>query len=161
MIEDTFTTDDLIERLGLLRKYYSTVLFAGGGDALVSDVLENECDERTMHILGRWVGVFNEQKIQPLVVYEALDAVQEDMAGVPSVRLYVPVRFSKEQVEQLGGWFRENVQPNILLTLHIDPRTTGGCAFIWKDVYHNYSLRYYMDKQRDEITKVFNKYTHV
>ena len=160
MIENTYTTDDLVERLGLLRKYYDKVLFTDAADATVRSILEGECDERTLALLETWAATFEKQKIQPLVVYEALDTVQEDMAGVPAVTLYVPVRFTVEQVEQLGSWFRENVQPNVLLSLHIDPRTTGGCAFIWNDVYHNYSLRYYIDKRRDEITEVFNKYTH-
>ncbi len=161
MIEATYTTDDLIERLGLLRKYYDVVLFTEATSATVREVLEGKCDDRTLRLLEIWVSTFEKQKIQPLVVYETLDTVQEEVAGVPAITLYVPVRFNIMQVEQLGKWFRENVQPNILLSLRIDPRTTGGCAFIWNDEYHNYSLRYYIEKEREEIDKVFNKYTHV
>ena len=161
MLQNTYTTDELIDRIGLMRKYYNTSLFGDKKDATLEDVIQNECDEHTFNILKSWVAAFNKQKVQPLVVYEALDTVQEDLAGMPSVTLYVPVRLNPEQIEKLGKWFRNNVQPNILISLHVDPRATGGCSFIWKDVYHDYSLRYYIDKQQDKITDMFNKYTHV
>lgn len=160
MLRNTYTTDDLIERLGLMRKYYNIRIFAKGEDAVLRDVLQNECDERTMTVLENWNSTFIEESIQPLVVFEALDAVQEDVSGLPSVTLYLPVRFTPEHIEKFGIWFRENIQPNILLSLHIDPRATGGCSFIWNNVYYDFSLRYYMDKQREDIVASFNKYTH-
>jgi len=160
MLQNTYTTDDLIERLGLMRKYYDVRLFKGGDTAVLGDVLQTDCDENTLHALETWVNAFDNQDIQPLVVYEALDTVQEDLGGIPALTLYVPVRFTPVQIEGLGKWFRENVQPNILLSIHIDPRATGGCGFIWKDTYHDFSLRYYINKEQKAITSMFNKYTH-
>ena len=113
-----------------------------------------------MTVLEQWVDTFTKESIQPLVVFEALDSVQEDITGLPAVTLYVPVRFTPEQTEKFGMWFRENVQPNILLSMHIDPRATGGCSFIWNNVFYDFSLRYFMDKQREDIVASFNKHTH-
>lgn len=160
MLHNTYTTDELIERLGLMRKYYNVRLFAGGENTPLRDVLRNECDERTLVVLENWIDTFTKDSIQPLVAFEALDAVQEDVTGLPSVTLYVPVRFTPEQIEKFGTWFRDNVQPNILLSMHIDPRATGGCSFIWNNVYYDFSLRYFMDKQREDIVASFNKHTH-
>ncbi len=160
MLRNTYTTDDLIERLGLMRKYYNVRLFADGKNAVLREVLKDDCDERTITVLETWNKTFTAESIQPLVVFEALDAVQEDLTGLPAVTLYVPVRFTSEQTEKFGTWFRENVQPNILLSLHIDPRATGGCSFIWNNTYHDFSLRYFMNKQREAIVTSFNKYTH-
>lgn len=160
MLRNTYTTDDFIERLGLMRKYYNTRLFTDGENTKLRDLLLEDCDERTLTVLEDWVTTFTNESIQPLVIYEALDSIQEDMAGLPAVTLYVPVRFSPEETEKFGMWFRENVQPNILLSLRIDPRATGGCSFIWNDVFYDFSLKYFIDKQRDDIVASFNKHTH-
>ncbi len=160
MLKNTYTTDDLVERLGLMREFYSKRLFSDGENAVLREVLKDSCDEYTVLALEEWVRVFKKESIQPLVVYEALDTVQEDLTGVPFLTLYVPVRFSHDQIESFGIWFRENVQPNILLTMHIDPRSTGGCGFVWNDTYYDFSLRYFIDKNREDIVEVFNKYTH-
>lgn len=160
MLHNTFTTDDLIERLGLMRKYYNVRLFSEGEKTDLREVLVGECDERTLQVLESWVTIFTQESIQPLVVFEALDAVQEDLSGIPSIILYVPVRFTPDQIERFGVWFRNNVQPNMLLTLRIDPRATGGCSFIWNNTFYDFSLRYFMDKERDAIVTTFNKYTH-
>lgn len=161
MLQNTYTTDDLVERLGLMRIYYNKRLFVGGENSTLKEVIQNECDEHTFLSLEAWVKVFEKENIQPLVVFEALDTVQEDLGGVPAVTLYVPVRFSHEQIERFGVWFRENVQPNILLSLHIDPRATGGCSFIWNNIFYDFSLKYFIEKQKEDIVATFDKYTHV
>jgi len=160
MLENTYTTDDLIERIGLMRKYYGVKLFTEGNTATLADVVASECEPHTLTAVEQWEERFAESDVQSIVVYEALDTVQEELAGIPSVTLYVPVRFDAEQVESFGAWFRENVQPNMLLSLRIDPRATGGCGFVWNDVYHDFSLHYYLDKERDAVTELVNEQVH-
>ena len=160
MLENTYTTDDLVLRIGSMRKYYEQRLFQPGKEVTVRSAIENECDNHTLQAVEHWNERFEKEKVQPLVVYEALESVQEDLAGIPSIKLYVPVRFTPSQVEQLGVWVRTNIQPNILISLHIDPRVTGGCSFIWKDVYHDFSLRYFIDKKKKEIHDMFGKYAY-
>ncbi len=161
MLKDTYTTDDLSERLGLMQKYYNRYLFGGGEKTDIKKVLIDSCDTNTLKILENWTNRFDEESIQPIVVYEALDSIREDLTGLPSVTVYVPVRFPNKQVEKLGIWFRENVQPNILISLHIDPRATGGCSFVWNSVYYDFSLKYFLDKKKDDVVSIFNKHTHV
>jgi hypothetical protein len=160
MLQNTYTTDDLVERLGLMRKYYNKRLFTESENVTLREVIAGDCEEHTLQALEYWVAVFTKENIQPLVIFETLDSVQEDLGGVPSVLLYVPIRFTPVQIESFGKWFRENVQPNILLSLHIDPRATGGCSFVWKNTFYDFSLKYFIDKQRDDIVTMFNKYSH-
>ena len=40
MLQNTFTTDELIERLGHMRKYYNTRLFVGGESTPLREVLK-------------------------------------------------------------------------------------------------------------------------
>lgn len=160
MLKNTYTTDDLVERIALMRKYYAQHLFSGGEHLTLANVVQAECEAATFAALEEWQQAFKKEAISPLVVYEALDAIEEDLAGVPAVTLYVPIKFSPEHVERFGKWFRDNVQPNILLTLRTDPRAAGGCAFIWKSTYYDHSLRYFIQQNRAAIVKTFNKYTH-
>jgi len=160
MLENTYTTDDLVERIGLMRKYYSERLFVEGSMVSLSNVLKSECQPHTLEALTIWERAFTESEIQPLIVYEALDTVQEELSTMPSVTLYVPVRFSQEQVAGIGQWFRDNVQPNILLSLRIDPRATGGCGFIWKNRYYNFSLHYFMQARREKMIEMFTTHMH-
>lgn len=161
MLKNTYTTDDLMERIGLMRRYYDKRLFQDDTNITIRKAIGEECDEYTLQALEAWNSSFDEEGIQPLVVYEALDAVQEDLGGVPSITMYVPVRFNPEQIENIGKWFRENIQPNMLVSLRIDPRATGGCGLIWKDVYYDFSLRYFIEKNREKVNTMFNQETHV
>jgi hypothetical protein len=158
ILKNTYTTDELSQRLNLMRKYYSEYLFAGAENLTLKDVLEGKCDGDTLRALGEWIGKFEESGIQPIVIYEAIDSIQEDLTGIPSITLYVPVRFSTEQIKKIGTWFRENVQPNMLMSVHIDPRSTGGCSFVWNNIYYDFSLKYFLDKKKEEIVSAFNKH---
>lgn len=160
VLDNTYTTDDLIERLGLMRLYYGKRIFSKGKEITIDDVLGTECEPHTLTALKQWERGFETANIQPLVVYEALDTVQEEVAGMPSVVLYVPVRFTGEHVTRLGTWFRTHVQPNILLTLRVDPRAAGGCSLIWKHTYYDFSLHYFIQRNRDAIVSRFNEHIH-
>ena len=106
VLENTYTTDDLIERLGLMRLYYGKRIFSKGATLTIDDVLATECESHTLEALRKWEEGFQASNIQPIVVYEALDTVQEEVAGMPSVVVYVPVRFTGEHVVRFGTWFR-------------------------------------------------------
>jgi hypothetical protein len=160
MLENTYTTDDLIERLGLMRLYYGKKIFAKGATLTINDVLDGECEAYTLDILRQWEKSFETNNIQPIVVYEALDTVQEEVASMPSVILYVPVRFTGEHVVRFGTWFRTHVQPNILLTLRVDPRAAGGCSLIWKNTYYDFSMHYYIQRHRDDIVTMVQNHLH-
>jgi hypothetical protein len=161
MLEDTFTTDDVVERIALLRRYYGIKLFAGGGDVTIAEVIRTDGEEEhTVRVLEHWEQKFAQAGIPELVVYEALDAIEEDLSGMPSVTLYVPIHFAHEHIERFCRWFRQSVQPNILLSLRVDPRVGGGCGVIWNDVYHDLSLKYRIHQKRTEVVEMFNRYTH-
>jgi hypothetical protein len=165
ILRNTYTTDDLMDRLGLMRRYYEAILFKKNNVATeersVKEFFAHEREDYTIDVLDEWFTTFQKSGIAPLVVYEALDAIEEDISGLPTVALYVPLRFSHEHIERFGEWLRKNVQPNILISMRIDSRVTGGCGLVWKDVYHDFSLRYYLQKNRDALLRVYDTYTHV
>ncbi len=160
MLENTYTTDDLVERLALMRTFYAKRLFSGGEDVRMEDLLQGVCEPQTITALLKWQDAFQKSDISPLVVYEALDTVEEDVSGLPSVTVYVPIHFAQEYVERFGKWFREKVQPNMLMTLRTDPRMGGGCGIVWNNVYYDCSIRYHMQQKREEVIAMFNQHMH-
>jgi hypothetical protein len=165
ILRNTYTTDDLMDRLGLMRRYYEAILFKKEGEhpeqRSIQEFFAHEREEYTLEVLETWFAAFQAQHIDPLVVYEALDAIEEDIAGLPTMALYIPIRFSHEHIARFGEWFRAHVQPNILLSIRIDARVTGGCGFVWNNEYQDFSLRYYLQKHRGRLIDMYENYTHV
>jgi len=160
MLRNTYSTDELMERLALMRNYYGKRLFAGGDDATLQEVVGPLCEQYTLSALQEWVDAFRSNNISPLVVYEALDTVEEDLSSIPSVLLYVPIHFNHAHVRRFGEWFRENVQPNMLLTIRTDPRMAGGCGVVWHDIFYDLSLHYHVHAQREAVVAMFDQHTH-
>lgn len=161
ILRNTYTNDDLISRLAVMRKFYATVLYGSTfsgrmNDLSLSDVIPESLDDHILRAVTEWRDTFARDGIQPLVVYEALDAVEEEITGLPSATLYLPIRFEQKHIELFGKWFRSNVQPNIMLNIRVDPATAGGCALVWNSVYYDFSFKYFVMKQREQIVKVFD-----
>ncbi len=153
VLKNTYTTDDLVERLGAMRQYYGDLVFRERkrepGRAVVA---WEGYGSYTQQAVTAWHEAFRAAGIGPLVVYEALDAIEQELTGVPSVVLYVPIRFDHATEEGFGRWFREHVQPNMLLTIRTDPRAVGGCSFFWGGRHFDLSLHYFMERRRAELT---------
>lgn len=160
MLKNTFTTDDLVQRIALMRIYFSKRLFSGAEHIPIHEALQGECDAYTLTALEAWMEGFKESALSPLVVYEALDAIEEDLAGVPSITIYLPIKFDTAFVEGFGKWFRERVQPNILLTVHTDPYVSGGCSFVWNSVHYDFSFRYFVERESAAVLKTFDTHLH-
>jgi len=56
-------------------------------------------------------------------------------------------------------WLRENLdQPRLVFDFKVDPSLIGGCAFVYKGVYKDYSLRARISDNKDKIIGEFRKY---
>lgn len=159
LIAHTYTSDDLIERIGFLRDYFGAKLF-GGKDALSLDaVLPAEVDAHTRVVMRNLVAEFEKSELTAESVYQVLPDIEREVSRLPGVTLYVPVRFPSKQREEFGIWFRRHVQPNLVLTMRVDTRVAGGCAVVWNNVYHDFSLRYHMRAHRAELVAMFDRHT--
>ncbi|MEX0933425.1 MAG: hypothetical protein WDZ74_01595 [Candidatus Paceibacterota bacterium] len=85
-------------------------------------------------------------------LYEKLKELREAFEGLPEMVLYTPVQFGKEEVTTVGTWCRENLDRNIVLSMHVEQSVVGGCAFVWNGTYHDFSLDYFLNKKQGEIT---------
>jgi F0F1-type ATP synthase delta subunit len=66
--------------------------------------------------------------------------------------------FDNQEIAKIAGWFRTNVRKDMILEVKIDANVTGGCALIWNNTYYDFSLRYFMRKERAGIVSMLNAY---
>jgi|AntRauTorckE6833_2_1112554.scaffolds.fasta_scaffold22747_3 hypothetical protein len=91
-------------------------------------------------------------------LYKKLKDLKEEFEGLPEIVLYAPVLFGKEETETIGAWCRENLDRNIVLSMHVEPSVVGGCAFVWNGTYYDFSLDYFWEKKKGEIAHVIRSY---
>jgi len=59
----------------------------------------------------------------------------------PDITITLAVSLPEKEVRRLGRWFRQNIDPQILLDLRRDPKIIGGCQLIWQGFEGDFSLR--------------------
>lgn len=160
MLQNTYTSDDLVKRLGWLRVFYSEHLFNGKGEDSLKTILGKECEEENIQVLQEWIDDFKKNNLLEHEVYEAINEIEKKVSTLETITLYVPIKFSHQYIARFGKWFRENVQRDTLLTLRTNPEVSGGCGVVFNDVYHDFSLRYFIKKSRAELINMFNKHSH-
>ncbi len=72
---------------------------------------------------------------------EDLKEIESAVEGLPVVIITLANTLTKEDIRQLGQWFRRNVNPQVLLDIHQDPKIVGGCQIIWRGFEGDFSLR--------------------
>lgn len=162
LLQNTFTTDSLYQRIRSLRQYYETHLYAQDDAERHSTVAalcqKQGLDADTCRALEEWERYFTEHASGPEEVLKTLHELEGQIHVLPSVVIYLPLIFEDVEIAKIAGWFRIHVRKGMLLEVKIDANVTGGCAFIWNNTYYDFSLRYFMRKERAEIVSMLNAY---
>ncbi len=161
VLANTYTVNDLMRRFALLRNYLEAKLFGGreGGSITLETLLMRErADEGAVVALKAWNEAFSFEKISLESLHAMLPSVEEDIRGLPILRLYTPVELDVTQTNRVGNWVRTHLDPNLMLELHVDARAVGGCAFVWRDTFRDYSLRHFVHMRREKVVAMFDKY---
>lgn len=125
--------------------------------------IENFCaqkgaDADTLHALTAWERYFHEHASGAEEIIKTLHELEQNIHLLPSVVIYLPLIFDDQEIAKIAGWFRANVRKDMILEVKIDANVTGGCALIWNSTYHDFSLRYFMRKERAGIVSMLNAY---
>jgi len=164
IVKNTYSLTDFYRRVELLQRFFEHFFFEGAAhednrvQAFRSYYREADSDmQHDVQATAAWDGsIFDSFTAQNL--YERIQQLKQSAKEVPQLTIYVPVRFTSSQVEPIGIWCRAYVQTDVMLNLHVDPATVGGCAVVYKDVFHNFSLPYFVEKQRPALMKLIHDY---
>ena len=155
---ETYTTTDIHRRVRLLREYFEKKFFASQPDLAIDAFLAvqeaSQADKDVLSGLGEaFYSSFTKDSC-----YKLLEGILIESKKIPTVRLNVAFDVPPDEVPKIGQWFRQNLPVNVLLDIRIDADAFGGCTFAWNGVFHDYSLRYLLEKQKSDIVKVLESY---
>lgn len=158
ILQNAYTKVDIQRRVRLLREYLERGFYTPDHRPDVTKfLLEKRATTDDIEAFISWGKDFFNHFTRNNT-YDLLNAIIDSIRILPVVSVYIPYEPVPAEVVKLGGWFRRNVNDTVLIDLHTDPALLGGCAFAWKGMYRDYSLRYYMQKRRDEIEKIITEY---
>jgi hypothetical protein len=158
IIASSYVKADVVRRIRIVREYLEQLFFTPGEKHELEEFLERgNISPEDRQIIHSWGGNYFSQFTKENA-YELLAAMTAEVKNLPTINMYVPVGLPFEESTKLGTWVRENVDKSVLIELHVDASTFGGCAFAWNGVYYDYTLRHYMRKKMDTIRKILTDY---
>jgi F0F1-type ATP synthase delta subunit len=159
VLESSFVKADVFRRTRIVREYLEQRFYSPGEKKDLKDFLTHtNVSEDDTHVMHEWGDTFFNSFTKENA-YELLEKVNGHVKDLPTINLYVPVSLEPAEIAKLGGWFRQNVDKKILIELHVESSTLGGCALAWNGVYVDYSLKHYLHKRMDAVRKVLTDYT--
>lgn len=156
-IKETYTKKDIARRLRLLREYFEGGFFTFTEMEVTKFLLGKHATMDDIHVFVSWGKDFYDA-FSKETMYARINALHEAVKKLPHVVMYIPYEPVPAEIVKLGKWCRQNIGGDLVVDLRTDITLLGGCAFVWKGVYRDYSLRYYMRKKKAEITRLVTEY---
>lgn len=157
ILSNTFTRTDVGKRLLLLQDFLETVAYGEvSKPGSLSEALQAHYAGSERSAEASAVAAWGEETLRFMAearMHERLRELKEQLTALPELVLYTSTILSSANIASLGSWCRANIDPRILLELRTDPSAIGGCFFVWKNQYHDYSLSYFINKNREKILK--------
>lgn len=77
---------------------------------------------------------------------------------IPVVTLSVPMEIPEVEAERVGQFVRRTFGKTVIVDFKVNPAIIGGCGMSWKGVYYDFSLPYYIKKNREKLITLINSY---
>jgi hypothetical protein len=147
----SFTRADMLRRIRMVREYLEYKYFSSRASTELADYLrDNQVSGYDSQALIAFGDAFY-ANFSRETAYTVIDGLVDKVKQYPVVTLYIPFEPTADDITKIGTWFRDEVDNTILLDLHVDSNLIGGCAFAYRGVYKDYTLRYYLTKRHEEI----------
>lgn len=162
ILSNTYSRTSLKSRLSLLRDFLEFQFFSPHANPnlfyLINEYfLAKNISRDEFNAFMTWdYSFFNQFSKESF--YAQLQHLEEEATKMPLIRLFLPFNPPVYEVPKLGIWFRENIAEDILVDIKLDPNLIGGCALVWKDVYHDFSLRYYLEKNKAAVKNEIERF---
>lgn len=158
LVNSSYTKADIKRRLRLLREYLEMCFYTPDANTPLTEFLKKKyASVEDMKIIGSWgkdfLGTFNKANL-----YTTLNKLIEDIDKLPVICLYLPYEPGKEDKEKFGNILREKFGKSLIMDVKRDEKIFAGCALVKNGVYHDYSLRAYLERHKDKIEGVVDKY---
>lgn len=148
ILKNTFTKADLYARLGLLQEILERMYFQeaapSSGEEAFNVALKHltSYSKSDREAVAEWHAhapdLFTEKKF-----VSSIETLKKGAEALSEFTLYLPAAPRPEDVAVLGSWCRVHIARQLMLRILIDANVVGGCAFVHKDVLHDFSWNYF------------------
>jgi hypothetical protein len=161
ILTNTYTRPDLVRRVALVRQFLEHSFFSLSPKTDIAQFYaHNPVDPEDLKAIAAWgpsiVSAFTRDTL-----YDRLRRILALAEKLPILTIYIAHAPTHEDLLELGIWFRRNLSSRVILDVRTNDKLVSGCAYIWKGVYHEFALHYFLSKKRDEIAQMIAQYTIV
>ena len=162
LTKNFYTVQEIHLAIRLLKEFFDSYFFKGKKKENVKDALKKFLKERNdleytvralLSLSDDFYNAFEQESAASI-----FDTLEKKTDKCEQIVLYVPILLPGEETKKIGEWIRTNVSKSALIDLKVDRFATGGCAFVLKGVYYDFSLRYFLKKKEREITQMIHSY---
>ena len=149
-LNETYSTFEIKRRLLLLKNFLFKKFFN-------SEFKKEDFEAKDLQWLDSLGAEFLDQftKINLMGILEKLEA---ELKKLPVLTIYIPFEMPDQEAQNLGKWLKENIAPDVIFELRINPDLIGGAAFSYKGVYKDFSLVTKIAEERDKVVGAFKGY---
>ncbi len=148
VLKDSLTLTEANKKLRVLKTFISDRIFNSNlkdEDVEAESEWLNSLDKQ---LLDR----FTEKNLNK-TFEKALEKLQQKGVLV----IYFAFEPSRDLLLDVANWLRKNISPTLLFDSKYDPTLIAGCAFVWKGVYHDYSIRGKIADNRKVLLEMFKR----
>jgi len=157
ILNNTFSKTDYLRRLTILREFLEKKYFSDGNMIFLDFLNQIKASQHDREATALWdVNFFNLFTKDNL--YLVINSLVASLKSLPILTVYLPVMLDDYQIDELGRWFRTNINPEVLMDIKINLLLVSGCAYVWKGKYHDLSLHFFLSKKQSVINKIIEAY---
>lgn len=148
ILNNTYTIGDLKTRIRALKSRLNHQIFGS------PPVEENPDIASWLNGLGEdFYQLFNKDNVSAKLL-----KLEQEATKIEPLILYLAFEPDEKQIKELGIWTRQNINPAIILDIKYNPELIAGAAIVWKGNFRDYSLRYTIDQNKQQILTSFRGY---
>lgn len=162
ILKDTYSLGSFKKRVMALKLKIEKKIFRTSDDKEAQDDSVKEKDTTQLSEAERWVlGIDSKilEDITPDNFKEVFERIEKFISEATSLSIYFVFIPEQDQLKGVGEWLRKVLKnPKLIFDVKIDPSLIGGCAFAYKGVYKDYSLRAKISENKEKLMEEFRGY---
>lgn len=157
ILQNTFTKACFLKRLALLRGYLEAKYYKKADLDIESYLNTGQVNGHDRLAVITWKNQFI-HNFTAQNSYQIINKLTENLNRLPIITLYLAVIISDNDIDKIGGWFRNILKTQVLLDINLNPNLVAGCAFVYNGKYYDYSLRNLISSRKDQISRILQNY---
>lgn len=154
ILRTSFTQNEAIKRLTILKDYLSSKIF--GSELTQSRWSELLLEENQSWFTGLdsiFLGQINASNIED-IFQEALSEIKK----IEILTIFTAIDLPEEEVISIAVYLRQTYGPHFLIDTKLDPNIIAGAVLTWKGIQKDYSLRQKINQNRKQILGLLANY---